>query len=203
MRQPTTQEEFWSGTFGDEYTERNQIVPETIKGFFANVLGKTYGVRSICELGANKGHNLDAIYSLSSNYELTGVELNRSAYEHMAKKPYIRSCQSRIQDFSPDTRYDFVFTCGVLIHIAPSELPKVYEKMFQLSNRYILLNEYFSQFPVELEYRGHREKLFKRDFASELLDQYSGQISVVDYGFLWQRLESPWDNLTWFLLQKH
>lgn len=203
MKDKTAQEEFWSGEFGDQYTERNQIVPATIKGFFASVLSKTYGVRSICELGANKGHNLEAIYSLSDNYELTGVELNRSAYEKMAEKPYIRSYNSLIQNFSSQSHFDFVFTCGVLIHIHPDDLPLVYDKMFQLSNRYILINEYFSQFPVELEYRGYSEKLFKRDFAGELLDQFNGRLSVVDYGFLWERLASPWDNLTWFLLEKH
>jgi len=203
MKEKAAQEEFWSGEFGDQYTKRNQIVPETIKNFFANVLSKTYGVRSICELGANKGHNLEALYSLSNNYELTGVELNRSAYEKMMEKSYIRSYHSLIQDFLPQTHFDLVFTCGVLIHINPDDLTLIYDKLFQLSNRYILINEYFSQTPVELEYRGHIGKLFKRDFAGELLDQFSGQISVVDYGFLWSRLEPSWDNPTWFLLEKN
>lgn len=202
MREKTAQEVFWSEDFGDQYTDRNQVLPEVRKSYFANILSKTYGVQSVCELGANKGHNLDSIHSLSKNYKLTGVELNPTAYEQMLEKPYIHAFHSSIQDFMPQGTFDLIFTCGVLIHLNPDDLSMVYEKMYNLSNRYILINEYFNPSPVELEYRGHSGKLFKRDFAGELLDQFNGQVSVVDYGFLWKRLAPSWDNPTWFLLEK-
>lgn len=202
MRTKTEQELFWEGTFGAEYTERNRINPEDRVPFFSQVLQKTFGVRSICELGANKGHNLKAIAQLSPQYELTGVELNPAALSELSQIPNTQAVHSSIQDFSPNRQYDLVYTCGVLIHLNPDDLPRVYEKMFELSSRYILINEYFNPVPVELPYRGHGDKLFKRDFAGELIEQYPNQLCVVDTGFLWKRNAPSWDDTTWFLLEK-
>ncbi|MBD2691072.1 pseudaminic acid biosynthesis-associated methylase [Anabaena catenula] len=202
MRMKTEQEVFWEGDFGTDYTERNIISLEQRQPFFAKVLQKTYGVKTICELGANRGHNLQAIASLSPNFELTGVELNHSALIELEKIADIKSIQSSIQEFSVNIKFDLVFTCGVLIHINPDELRLVYQKMYESSSRYILINEYYNPVPVEINYRGHQGKLFKRDFAGELLEQYSNCIKVIDYGFLWNKLDPAWDNTTWVLMEK-
>lgn len=203
VRPATDQETFWSRDFGNEYTQRNQVLPTDRAPFFAQVLSHTYGVQRIAELGANKGHNLDALHHLSGNYDLTGVELNPTAYAEMAQKKHIQSIQSAIQDFQPAPEsFDLVFTCGVLIHINPDDLPLIYQTMYQSSRRYILINEYFNPSPVELPYRGHAGKLFKRDFAGEFLDQYAGRVSVVQYGFLWRRMDPAWDDTTWVLMEK-
>ncbi len=202
MRYKTEQELFWEGEFGNEYTTRNQVLPEQRQAFFAQVLQKTYGVRTICELGANRGHNLQAIASLSSNFELTGVELNQTAIAELDKIPEVQVKQASIQKFVTDKQFDLVFTCGVLIHINPDELPIVYQKTYDISSRYILINEYYNPVPVEISYRGHTSKLFKRDFAGEFLEQHIGKVSVIDNGFLWNRLHPGWDNTNWFLLEK-
>ena len=53
-----------------------------------------------------------------------------------------------------------------------------------------------------IEYRGNQEKLFKRDFAGEILDTYSN-IELKDYGFSYRRDQAfPQDDITWFLLEK-
>ncbi len=202
MRQKTEQEFFWEGTFGTEYTLRNQVLPKQRQSFFAQVLQKTYGVKKICELGANRGHNLQAIASLSDNFDLTGVELNKNAINELKKIPNVQAIHSSIQDFEPSKKFDLVFTSGVLIHINPADLLIVYNKIYELSSRYILLNEYYNPIPVELNYRGYTQKLFKRDFANDLIEHYQGKISVVDYGFLWNKLHPGWDNTTWFLMEK-
>ncbi|MDX2212941.1 MAG: methyltransferase domain-containing protein [Oculatellaceae cyanobacterium bins.114] len=201
MRSKTEQELFWEGQFGNDYTQRNDVLWEQRQPFFATVLSKTFGVKTICELGANRGHNLEAIAHLSSNFELTGVELNPSALASLKAIPTVNAVHSSIQEFQPNQTFDLVFTCGVLIHINPDDLPLVYQKIFDLSSRYILINEYFNPAPVELSYRGHSEKLFKRDFAKEFIDQ-TQHVSVVDYGFLWQQVNPSWDNTTWFLMEK-
>ena len=198
----TDQETFWAGEFGNEYTVRNQVQAEQRQSFFAHVLRQTYGVRSICELGANQGHNLQAIANLSQNFELTGVELNESAWERLQAICGDRAIHASIQDFISTHPFDLVFTCGVLIHLNPDDLPAVYQKMYDLSDRYILINEYFNPVPVELHYRGHTGKLFKRDFATECIAHNEGKLAVVDYGFLWKRMNPSWDDTTWFLLEK-
>lgn len=90
----------------------------------------------------------------------------------------------------------------VLIHINPDYLPIVYDKLYETSRRYICVAEYYNPFPVEVLYRGNEEKLFKRDFAGELMDRHSDLV-LVDYGFQYHRDNVfPLDDITWFLLEK-
>ena len=70
---------------------------------------------------------------------------------------------------------------GVLIHINPERLPIVYQNLVSLSSRYVLVAEYYNPTPTEVNYRGHNERLFKRDFAGELIDEFD--LNLVDYGF--------------------
>jgi spore coat polysaccharide biosynthesis protein SpsF len=203
MRSRTEQESFWAGTFGDEYTRRNTTPASARRGFFESILVSTAGVATVCELGANRGDNLAALYQIAPKLELTGVELNEGAVQALrAQVPSVTAVLSSIQDFEPNKTFDLVFTCGVLIHIPPVDLTSVYERLFVLSARYVLLNEYFSPRPVEIEYRGHHNRLFKRDFAGELLDRFPKNLRVVDYGFLWRRQEPGWDDTNWTLFEK-
>ena len=90
----------------------------------------------------------------------------------------------------------------MLIHIDPRLLPKVYQKLYEASSRYICLIEYYNPIPVEVEYRGHRDKLFKRDFAGEMLDRFS-DLELIAYQFVYRR--DPFfaaDDVTWFVMQK-
>ena len=107
-----------------------------------------------------------------------------------------------ILDDLPDIQSDFVLIKGVLIHINPDFLSDVYGKLYRASNRYICLVEYYNPTPVQVTYRGHEGKLFKRDFAGELMDQYP-DLRLVDYGFTYHRdVNFPADDATWFLLEK-
>lgn len=203
MRPYSEQEIFWVESFGDEYTRRNKTPTGLRRGFFESILRRTSGVATVCELGANRGDNLAAISEIAPHLDLTGVELNQTAVDAMtAQVPNVTAVRSSIQDFAPGARFDLVFTCGVLIHINPSDLPLVYNRIVELSARYILLNEYFSPKPVALEYRGHLNRLFKRDFAGELLDRHLQTLRVLDYGFLWRRMEPGWDDTNWTLIEK-
>ena len=67
--------------------------------------------------------------------------------------------------------------------------------------RYICVIEYYNPTPVTVQYRGHANMLFKRDFAGEMLDRFAG-LRLVDYGFVYHRDRFPQDDLTWFLMEK-
>lgn len=201
-RVKSEQERFWEGEFGDRYTRRNRMTPDARRPFFATVLGKTSGVGSVCELGANNGHNLLAIRAVDPTIELAGVEPNRSAYEKLRTLPGVTAVQSSIQAWVPERRYDLVFTCGVLIHVNPDDLDGAYRKLYEVSARYVLINEYFNPVPVELPYREHRDRLFKRDFGKEFIEVNDRRVRVADYGFLWREREPAWDNTTWWLFEK-
>jgi pseudaminic acid biosynthesis-associated methylase len=201
MRLPTEQEAFWAGDFGDAYTARNAIIPAQRAPFFREVISLAPDVESVCELGANTGHNLIAFRSVLPSVRATGVELNPFAFRQLSSIAGINAVQSAIQDYAPDLRFDLVFTCGVLIHVNPDDLPEVYRKMAALADKYVLINEYFNPAPAEIAYRGHSGKLFKRDFAGEFLDLTEG-FEPVRWGFLWKRMQPAWDNSTWTLLRR-
>jgi hypothetical protein len=55
--------------------------------------------------------------------------------------------------------------------------------------------------PTEVPYRGHSQRLFKRDFAGELMDRHP-DLELVDHGFAWRRARLPQDDINWFLLEK-
>ena len=98
-------------------------------------------------------------------------------------------------------KHDMTFTMGVLIHQDPSKLKIAYEKLYNHSSKYILIIEYYNPMPVSIIYRGEKDKLFKRDFAGEILDLYSN-LRLLDYGFVYHRDQFPQDDLTFFLLEK-
>jgi len=202
MRQKTEQELFWEGQFGTEYTVRNRDLSQDRQPFFAQLLKTASGLHSVCEFGPNRGENLNALKAVDPSLQLTGVDINPVAIEHLHAIEGVKAIHSSIQDFETDERFDLVFSSGVLIHLNPHDLPLVYRKMGKLSQRYVLINEYYNHSPTEIPYRGNIGKLFKRDFAGEFLDLHQGQYAVADYGFLWSRMHPAWDNTTWVLMEK-
>lgn len=200
----TEQEAFWAGEFGDQYVVRNQshaLLASNV-ALFAKILSRTASVDSVLELGANIGLNLKAIRSLLPTVELAAVEINATAVEQLQKENNIQVYHQSILEFAPAVSYDFVLVKGVLIHLNPDYLAQVYDLLYQSSNRYICIAEYYNPTPVEISYRGQSGKLFKRDFAGELLDRFE-DLELLDYGFIYHRDRLfPQDDITWFLLQK-
>jgi len=200
----TEQEKFWVGRFGDDYIERNNrsYAISSIIALFSRIFSRTQSIESVIEFGANLGKNLVVIKELMPHAELSAVEINQKAVEKLklldVEKVY---CQS-ILDYAVDYERDFVFTKGVLIHINPDRLQDVYDLLYKTSRRYICLAEYYNPTPVKVDYRGHKNKLFKRDFAGEMLDRFK-DLELLDYGFVYHRDNNfPQDDLNWFLLQK-
>jgi len=201
----TEQEAFWAGGFGDQYVDRNTIdvgVPART-AIFSRVLSRTTGVKTVLELGANIGVNMRAVKHLLPKSELTAVEINERAANDLKSWGGVKEVISdSILTFEPEQTWDFVFISGVLIHINPDSLPNVYDLMYRASNKYIMVCEYYNPSPVEIDYRGHSGKLFKRDFAGELWDKYP-DLKLLDYAFCWRRDPNfPQDDVTWFLFEK-
>ena len=205
MSYKTEQEEFWAGKFGEGYIKRNQGVQLLASNlsFFSKALKLASGINTCIEFGANIGMNLKALQLLYPNQELHAIEINEKAAKELSKVVSKSNIyQESILDFSENKEWDLVLIKGVLIHINPKELATVYCKLAKATNKYLLVAEYYNQSPVSISYRGHTDRLFKRDFAGEIMDLHP-EFSLIDYGFLYHKDPNfPQDDITWFLLKK-
>ena len=201
----TSQESFWRGQFGDDYSSRNSgpLLISAKIDMFSKALRMSDNTNNILELGANIGLNASALKVLYPGAHYTGVEINETAFQVLSSNKDVDVAHHcSIYEFMDKQRFELVFTAGVLIHLEPSKLPSVYEKIYELSSRYILVAEYFSPQPDEVLYRGHSGKLFRRDFAGEILDTYT-DLTLVDYGFVYRRdRKFNHDDMNWFLMEK-
>jgi len=197
------QEEFWAGRFGTEYIDRNQddaLLSSNIH-FFSNILARIPNKpKSIIELGANVGMNIKALQGLLPKSSFSGVEINKSACEQLQALNCVVHNLS-IADLNIKEKFDLVLSKGVLIHLNPDDLNSTYKKMYDLTNEWVLIAEYYNPLPVAIEYRGHSDKLFKRDFAGEMLSKFT-DLELVATGFAYHLGPFPQDDITWFLIRK-
>jgi pseudaminic acid biosynthesis-associated methylase len=202
----TEQEKFWASEFGTNYIDRNkgdQLLASNLN-FFTNALKQAGKIESCIEFGANIGMNLKALNLLFPGIVLNAIEINETAAkilgEFIGEKNVYRGS---IFDLKVESRVQLSLIKGVLIHINPNMLQKVYEQLYDSSEKYILICEYYNPSPVTINYRGHEDRLFKRDFAGEFLDKYKNT-ELIDYGFSYRRDPAfPQDDITWFLIKKN
>ena len=197
----TEQEIFWETDFGNKYVKRN-LKSDRIFTIGKDLLNNKVIINEVLELGANVGLNLDAIKRVYPEIKTYGVEINKLAF-NIGKKKH-KYFNKPILNFKTKKKYDLVCSIGVLIHQNPNHLKAFYNKLYSLSKKYIYLSEYFNPTPVTVKYRNHHEKLFKRDFAKELLIKFP-KLKLIDYCFQWKeepRLKNNTDSTNWFLFQK-
>tara|TARA_B100000575_G_C22834359_1_gene489566 strand:- start:92 stop:706 length:615 start_codon:yes stop_codon:yes gene_type:complete len=201
------QEKFWKGNFGNKYINRNQkkLIKNNytlFKKIFNNKMISS--ISSVIEFGANIGNNLHAFNKLSKkSKKFTAVEINSQACRVLKKNfKNLEVINTSIKEYVPKKKFNLVIVKGVLIHINPKDLNKIYKLIFASSDKYILFAEYYSPKPVMISYRGHKNKLFKRDFAGEFLKKFK-RTKLVDYGFAYHRDKYPQDDLNWFLISKN
>ena len=203
------QVEFWQSEFGEAYAQRgNNRITEQGQAALLRDWGKilTHATsprpQSVLEVGCNIGRNLLALKHFVP--EIHGIEPNRFSCKTAQANEALGSAVIQEGQGSSlpytDNSIDLVFTSGVLIHIAPDDLGKVVDEIVRTARHYIVCIEYFSHEPEEVEYHGHSGYLFKRDFGRYYLERHPG-LRVLDYGFLWQVLDSA-DNANWWLFGK-
>lgn len=200
----TDQEKFWAGKFGNTYIRRNNN-PKILAGnihCFSDILRNTRNVNTVIEFGANIGLNLLAIKSILPHAEFSAVEINKKAIQQLRKNIKVKIYHKSIFDFLPDFKYDFVLVKEFLIHTNPEMLPLAYKILHKTCKKYICVAEYYNPTPVSVDYRGNKNKLFKRDFAGEMLDEFK-DLHLVSYGCTYHRDSYyEYDDLNWFLLEK-
>ncbi len=204
----THQLDTWRGEFGDAYIGRNESLTDVLRlrtRVWAELLKHTAAAEpaSILEVGSNIGLNLRAIERLSGAV-LHAVEPNATARQRLVNDRVVAA--ERLHNATGqhlpfgDGEIDLVFTVGVLIHVHPDELGSVADEMHRVSNRWILVAEYFATKPESIPYHGRNDLLFKRDFGSFFFDRFN-DLEIAANGFLWRR-NSGMDDVTWTLFRK-
>ena len=201
----TDQEAFWAGQFGDEYSRRNagNTLLASNLSFFSRALQRAGNVTSCIEFGANIGMNLRALKLLYPQMEQHGIEINSEAASVLRDAIGVdRVFQGSMFDYEQAEVADLALIKGVLIHVNPDMLPITYRKLYDAARRWLLICEYYNPSPMSIAYRGHADRLNKRDFAGELLDTFP-DLTLIDYGFAYHRdIAFPQDDITWFLMVK-
>ena len=207
----TPQEIFWSKDFGNNYITRNsdQLLKKSNDNFFRNIFGKSENISSCLEVGANIGLNLISLKKIFKKQYQYAIEINTQACKKLSKiLPKENIYNGSVLDFNIENsefsckKFELVLSKTFLIHINPNFIDSVYDKLFLLSKKYILICEYFNPEPVDVIYRGYKKKLFKRDFAFEMIKKFN--LKLKNYGFAYHLDEEfPQDNINWFLLEKN
>ncbi|WP_303311174.1 pseudaminic acid biosynthesis-associated methylase [Hymenobacter sp. BT730] len=185
MSVSTRQEEFWAGDFGRAYTDRNSRPVAEWNEFYrttwgltktemnAAFLGHLSPESRILEVGCNTGMQLTGLQQAGFQ-NLYGVELQPYAVERAKEfTQHVNIVQGSGFDLPfKDNFFDVVCTNGVLIHIAPADLPRIMSEMVRCSRRYIWGFEYFSPEITTVPYRGNEGFLWKADYAKLFLAQF-------------------------------
>jgi len=198
----TNQLRAWRGEFGNAYTDRCVPNWEARRPAFDKMIGGL-DLTKILEVGCNRGHNLQLLADMFSNAEVVGIEPNpyavRITRESSSK---IAALHGDAFDIPfKDNYFDLVFTAGVLIHIALTDLPAALAEIHRASGRYILAVEYFAEKETTINYRGHDDLLWKRDFCKHYIEQHP-QLDLVRSG-KWEAGTAGMDECNWWLFEKN
>lgn len=71
-----------------------------------------------------------------------------------------------------DKSFDLIFTWGLLIHIAPSNIKRVLQEICRCTKVFILGIEYFAEEHIQVNYRGKKDLLWKANFSELYLSLF-------------------------------
>lgn len=181
----------WQGKFGRDYTDRNAMSLEEMELNWKRKFGITRTKANeeflteishssrILEVGCNTGNQLLCLQKIGFR-NLYGIELQNYAIE-LAK---LRTREISIVQGSAldipfkDNFFDLVFTSGVLIHIAPSDINKALDEIHRCTRCHIWGLEYYSDKYEEINYRGKSSLLWKTDFARHYLSRFNNLLLI-------------------------
>ena len=124
-------------------------------------------------MGSNNSNQLLCLQNSGFN-SLYGIELQSYAVElSKSRTKNINIIQGSAFDIPyRNGFFDLVFTSGVLIHIAPEDIPKVIDEMYRCTRKYIWCSEYYADVYTQVHYRGHEDLLWKTDFSGLFQKQF-------------------------------
>jgi pseudaminic acid biosynthesis-associated methylase len=183
----TEQIRTWNGDFGREYTDRNTHTPAELDELYRQSYGVTRTELNqrfladiprdarILEIECNMGTQLLVLQQMGFR-NLYGIEIQTYALERSKQRvtAAVFTLASALAIPYPDRFFDLVFTSGVLIHIAPADLPVAMAEIDRCAKHWIWGFEYYAPQMTEVAYRGHQALLWKTDYARLYVEQFQG-----------------------------
>ena len=203
----TEQEKFWEDEYAKDYIKKNQSFDNSLGAdawlaMMSSITKKP--INNYLECGCNIGRNIDQLKLAMPSLVPSIIEISKPAFDYVTSHHnFEHAFNGAILDSKlPNSHFDLVFTMGVLIHINPEQLIDHLRHMFDYSNKYVLIGEYFNRTPISIEYQGQKDRLFKRDFGKLFIENFP--VELVDYGFLWGHIYdiAGFDDITWWLFEK-
>lgn len=156
-----------SDGFGGKYVERCNVDSKDRREIFEKLI-KELGIKSILEVGCNKGHNLEAL-DTSVDSDIFGIEPNSA----LCKVPHIIKGNAYELPWEPNV-FEMVFTSGVLIHIPEYNLATALSEMNRVASKYVMFIEYYSDKTEGKEYRdfGGKEGVWSRPYGEIYKKQF-------------------------------
>lgn len=191
----------WVGTFGNKWGERNcgKMDMDARRRTFKKLFSSLYiPGQSVFEIGCNTGHNLLEIQRLG--YSAFGCEPNLRAFNSsIASNLHIYNADGASLKNIKSSTFGMVFTSCVLIHTNPFECHRIMNEMARISKKYVLFMEYFAKRETQKVYRGHKELLFKRNFAKKFAEEHK-DFELLKMGELTDK--DGFDRTTWALFKR-
>jgi pseudaminic acid biosynthesis-associated methylase len=176
----TEQLSTWTSRFGREYTDRNTMSVDEMDGAFK----RQFGIRKsemyrelvgpsriaegrVLEVGCNIGLQLALFDRANPGLDLHGLEPQEYAIaraRQLAPERHFHQGSAFALPFA-DGSFDLVMTNGVLIHIAPGDLPDALNEIHRVAKRFIWCHEYYAPATTEVRYHGQSGLLWKTNFA--------------------------------------
>lgn len=109
---------------------------------------------SVFEIGVGEGRITEPILKEKVIGRYDGIDLTPEriviAHDKLSKYPQFNISYSTFQDYIPIHKYDLVMAIEVLMHIQPKDIEAVIEKMFSMSENYVITCDYYSKNPPRL-----------------------------------------------------
>lgn len=181
----TEQARTWNGEFGRQYTDRNPVGLEQLDELYRHNYGVTRTEINdrflsdipkdarILEVGCNIGNQLLSLQKMGFS-RLYGIDVQQYALQkarHQIPGATLTEASALAIPY-PDRYFDLVFTSGVLIHIAPDDLPRALAEIHRCTSQWIWGLEYFSPQNTEVQYRGQSGLLWKTDYVARYRDLF-------------------------------
>lgn len=178
------QQKFWTGDWGFIYTSTHGEYKNAyflwergtgmkMLDFFKKFWKDLPKDISILEMGCNAGPNGFLLRELGFN-NYNGFDIQHAAIDQANKfHPDGKFTVSTLEEYTTEEKYDMVFTSTVLMHLAPENIDKGIESVYNASKKYIFGREFMGD--TDDDGIGHSRQqgmVWARDNKRRFMDKY-------------------------------